>query len=87
MDCLKITFCSFVSGPQLGHHGAKAVDSPCAVLFIADAVPDRSGLFVLAACNEVGVIHGPALARHLTELIIDDETQMDRARYAFDRFC
>jgi glycine/D-amino acid oxidase-like deaminating enzyme len=54
--------------------------------FVADAVPNRPGLYALTACNEAGVTHGPALARHLTELIVDGKTQLDRHRFAIDRF-
>jgi len=51
--------------------------------FVADVVPDRPGLYALTACNEAGITHGPALARHLTELIVDGKTQLDRCRFAF----
>ena len=54
--------------------------------FIADAVPGCAGLYVLSACNEAGITHGPALGRHLAELMLDGKTQLDRARFAIDRF-
>ena len=54
--------------------------------FVADAAPECPGLYLLAACNEAGVTHGPGLGRHLTELILDRQTTLDPTRYAFDRF-
>ena len=54
--------------------------------FVADAVPDQHGLYALTACNEAGITHGPALARHLTEMIVDGETRFDRRRFAIDRW-
>jgi 4-methylaminobutanoate oxidase (formaldehyde-forming) len=54
--------------------------------FVADAVPDVGGLYVVAACNEAGVTHGPALGRHLVELVVDGDTALPRSRYAIDRF-
>ena len=54
--------------------------------FIADAVPGSPGLYVMAACNEAGITHGPALGRHIAEIILDGEPQLDRSRYAIDRF-
>jgi len=50
-------------------------------LFAASAVPQVDGLYVLAACNEAGITHGPALGRHLAELIVDGETEIDSSRY------
>ena len=52
----------------------------------ADAVPNRPHLYALKTCNEAGVTHGPALARHITELIFDGKTQLDRHRFSIDRF-
>jgi glycine/D-amino acid oxidase-like deaminating enzyme len=52
--------------------------------FVAAAVPYCRGLYALTACNEAGITHGPGLARHLTELIVDGKTQWDRRRFAFD---
>lgn len=54
--------------------------------FIADAVPGSPSLYVMAACNEAGITHGPALGQHIAEIILDSETQLDRSRYAIDRF-
>jgi glycine/D-amino acid oxidase-like deaminating enzyme len=53
--------------------------------FIVDAVPESTGLYVMAACNEAGITHGPALGRHITELVLDGQTQLDRTRFAIDR--
>ncbi len=54
--------------------------------FVADSIPGVEGLYALAACNEAGVTHGPALGRHLAELIVDGDTRLPRSRYAIDRF-
>ncbi|NKB68649.1 MAG: FAD-dependent oxidoreductase [Candidatus Latescibacteria bacterium] len=54
--------------------------------FIADSVPGHPGLYLLGACNEAGITHGPGLGRHLAQLIVEGRTDHDRARYAFDRF-
>ena len=54
--------------------------------FIADAVPGFTGLYVLSACNEAGITHGPGLGRHLAQLIVDGRPAQDRGRYAFGRF-
>jgi len=54
-------------------------------LFAASAVADVEGLYVLAACNEAGITHGPALGRHMAELIVDGETELDGSRYDLAR--
>ena len=57
------------------------------VMFIADEVPGRRGIYCLTACQEAGVTHGPALARHLTELALDGTSRWDRTLFGVDRFC
>ena len=54
-------------------------------LFAASAVADVEGLYVLAACNGAGITHGPALGRHMAELITDGETELDGSRYDLAR--
>ena len=54
-------------------------------LFAASGVPGVEGLYVMAACNEAGITHGPALGRHISELMVDGETRLDRARFDIRR--
>lgn len=51
------------------------------VRFVADAVPGASGLFVLTACQEAGVTHGPALGRDMADFI-----HTGKKRQGFDIF-
>jgi sarcosine oxidase subunit beta len=50
-------------------------------LFAASAVDQAQGLYVLAACNEAGITHGPALGRHMAECIVDGVTSLDGSRF------
>ncbi|MBK3565924.1 FAD-binding oxidoreductase [Streptomyces sp. MBT62] len=55
--------------------------------FIAGAVPDVPGLYVLGGDNEAGVTHGPGLGRLMAELVVDvDTTWLDASPYRPDRF-
>jgi sarcosine oxidase, subunit beta len=54
--------------------------------FIADAVPAFKGLYVITACQEAGITHGPALGRMMTELVVDGGTTLDRGAYRLNRF-
>jgi glycine/D-amino acid oxidase-like deaminating enzyme len=56
------------------------------MMFVADEVPGRRGIYCLTACQEAGVTHGPALARHLTELAIDDTSRWNQALFGISRF-
>ena len=57
--------------------------------FLAGAVPEVPGLYVLGGDNEAGVTHGPGLGRLMAELVDgeDDVTQwLDASPYRLDRF-
>lgn len=57
--------------------------------FLAGAVPDVPGLYVLGGDNEAGVTHGPGLGRLMAELV-DGEGEgpewLDASPYRLDRF-
>ncbi|MGI9458123.1 MAG: FAD-dependent oxidoreductase, partial [Aeoliella sp.] len=55
-------------------------------LFIAGAVPGQQGLYLMSACQEGGVTHGPGLGKMVAELIIDGQSAWDRDAYHIDRF-
>ena len=50
-------------------------------LFVCTTVVGLAGLYVMAACNEAGITHGPGLGRHMCELIVDGDTRLERARF------
>ena len=54
--------------------------------FILDAVPGVKGLYVMTACQEAGITHGPALGKMMSELILDGHTQVDRTAFRLTRF-
>ena len=54
--------------------------------FILDAVPGAKGLYVMTACQEAGITHGPALGKMMTELILDGHTQVDGSAFRLTRF-
>jgi glycine/D-amino acid oxidase-like deaminating enzyme len=54
--------------------------------FIADAVPQAPGLYVLTACHEAGITHGPGLGRMMAELVTTGRTTWDRDSFRLDRF-
>lgn len=54
--------------------------------FIADAVPNHSGLFVLTGCQEAGMTHGPGLGKMMAELVTKGETSWDQTLYRLTRF-
>ena len=54
--------------------------------FIADAVPNHPGLYVLSGCQEAGITHGPGLGRMIAELITTGKTTWDQSRYQLTRF-
>lgn len=54
--------------------------------FILDKVPGMKGLYVMTACQEAGITHGPALGKMMTELILDKQTQIDRELFRLTRF-
>ena len=56
------------------------------LMFVADEVPGSPGIYCLTACQEAGVTHGPALARHLTDLAVDGASCWDPALFGSDRF-
>ena len=55
-------------------------------LFIASTVPGWKGLYIMAACQEGGITHGPALGKMIAELILDGKSTWDRDAYHIDRF-
>ena len=56
------------------------------VHFIADRVGGMANLYVITACQEAGITHGPALGRMMAELITSDHTSLDRSAFRLDRF-
>ena len=56
------------------------------LMFVADEVPGCSDVYCLTACKEAGVTHGPALARHLTDLAVDATSRWDPELFGIDRF-
>ncbi|HXH36478.1 MAG TPA: FAD-binding oxidoreductase [Plantibacter sp.] len=55
--------------------------------FLAGAVPELAGLYVVAGDNESGVTHGPGLGRMLADLIVTGQTDIaDASLYAPERF-
>ena len=56
------------------------------VHFIADRVDGMANLYVITACQEAGITHGPALGRMMAELITSDHTSLDRSAFRLDRF-
>jgi sarcosine oxidase, subunit beta len=56
------------------------------VHFIADRVGGTANLYVITACQEAGITHGPALGRMMAELITSDHTSLDRSAFRLDRF-
>jgi glycine/D-amino acid oxidase-like deaminating enzyme len=54
--------------------------------FILDAVPGAKGLYVMTACQEAGITHGPALGKMMTDLILNGHTQVDRSTFRLTRF-
>lgn len=55
-------------------------------LFIAGVVPGIDGLYIMAACQEGGVTHGPGLGKMISELIVDGQSDWDRPQYHLERF-
>jgi sarcosine oxidase subunit beta len=56
------------------------------VHFVADRVTGTNNLYVITACQEAGITHGPALGRMMAELISSGHTSLDRSAYRLDRF-
>jgi sarcosine oxidase, subunit beta len=56
------------------------------VHFVADRVPDTRNLYLITACQEAGITHGPALGRMMAELISSGQTSLDRSAFRLDRF-
>ena len=56
------------------------------VHFIADAVPGQRGLFVMSACQEAGITHGPGLGLMMSELVTGSTATFDRDAYRLSRF-
>ncbi len=56
------------------------------LMFVADGVPGCRGIYCLTACQEAGVTHGPALARHLIDLAVDGTPRWDPQLFRIDRF-
>jgi glycine/D-amino acid oxidase-like deaminating enzyme len=54
--------------------------------FIAGRVPPYDGLYIMAACQEGGVTHGPGLGKMIAELIVDGGSAWDQDAYHIDRF-
>jgi sarcosine oxidase subunit beta len=54
--------------------------------FIADRVGGVANLYVITACQEAGITHGPSLGRMIAELISSDHTSLDRSAFRLDRF-
>lgn len=51
----------------------------------AGAVPGTSGVFALGGDNESGVMHGPGMARLVSDLVWNDEPLIDPTDVALDR--
>lgn len=56
------------------------------VNFIADRVENIPNLYVITACQEAGITHGPALGMMIAELITKDKTTIDRSAFRLNRF-
>jgi sarcosine oxidase, subunit beta len=56
------------------------------VHFVADRVSGTNNLYVITACQEAGITHGPALGRMMAELISSGHTSLDRSAFRLDRF-
>ncbi len=56
------------------------------VHFIADAVAGKPGLFVVSACQEAGITHGPGLGLMMSELVTGVGSTFDRDAYRLSRF-
>ena len=56
------------------------------VHFIADAVPGQQGLFVISACQEAGITHGPGLGLLMSELVTGARPTFDRDAFRLSRF-
>ena len=56
------------------------------VHFIADAVPGQQGLFVISACQEAGITHGPGLGLLMSELVTGARPSFDRDAFRLSRF-
>jgi sarcosine oxidase, subunit beta len=54
--------------------------------FILDRVTGYPNLYVITACQEAGITHGPALGRMMAELISSDKTSLDRSAFRLGRF-
>lgn len=77
--------------PSLKHAEIDVITSGIATFtdderFIADAVPQAPGLYVMTACHEAGITHGPGLGRLMAELVTSGKTSIDRTRFRLDRF-
>lgn len=49
--------------------------------FVADRVPGYQGLYIITACQEAGITHGPGLGRLMSELIVDGRTTWERSAF------
>jgi len=54
--------------------------------FIAGRVPSYDGLYLMSACQEGGITHGPGLGKMIADLVVDGHSAWDQAAFHVDRF-